>query len=325
MGATFFDVLCAIYRRKGLTVVEPVVNKKPVDRLVDGFDFYLRQERRVAAVTAERYTAMIRDWLGERSVKDPSALTKLTTADIVVDIQRRAQIQARKTVKLFISALRSFLHYARYRGYILQYLEDGIPPLADWSKRAIPRAISRQHIRQVLTHCDRRRGIGRRDYAILLLFARLGLRAGEVTSLTLDDIDWNVGCLQVRGKGSAGQLPLPPEVGRAIADYLQRGRPRSTCRKVFLRGRAPATGFKTSAAVVGVVARALKRAGIASPSNGSHQFRHALASELLRQGASLGEIGELLRHRNVQTTTIYAKVDLPALRTLAQPWMGGQS
>jgi site-specific recombinase XerD len=234
-------------------------------------------------------------------------------------------MHARKTVKLFISALRSFLRYARYRGYILQYLEDGILPLADWSKRAIPRAISRQHIRQVLTHCDRRRGIGRRDYAILLLFARLGLRAGEVTSLTLDDIDWNVGSLQVRGKGSAGQLPLPKDVGQAIADYLQRGRPRSTCREVFLRSRAPAIGFKTSVAVVGVVARALRRAGIASPSKGSHQFRHALASELLRHGASLGEIGELLRHRNVQTTTIYAKVDLPALRTLAQPWMGGRS
>ena len=323
-GSTFFDVLCAIYRRKGLTVVEPVADKTPVDRLVEGFDLYLRQERRLGARTAARYAILVRDWLRERAGRGPVTLSKLTSADVVTAIQRRAQTQARKTVKLFMSALRSFFRYARYRGYIRRVLEDGMPPLADWSKRAVPRTISRQQIQRLLTHCDRRRAIGRRDYAILLLFARLGLRACEVTSLTLDDIDWNVGCLQVQGKGSAGELPLPPDVGRAIATYLRRGRPRSRCRRVFLRHRAPAIGFKTSAAVDTVVARAFKRAGIASPSKGSHQFRHALASELLRRGASLGEIGDLLRHRNIQTTTIYAKVDLPALKTLAQPWFGGR-
>jgi integrase len=157
-----------------------------------------------------------------------------------------------------------------------------------------------------------------------LLLARLGLRAGEVAFLKLEDIDWEAGCLNVRGKGGyRSALPLPVEVGEAIATYLQTGRPASSSRFVFLRAKAPIQGFKSQIAVLSVVRHALARAGIDSPRKGAHQFRHALACEMLRQGASLPEIGQILRHRSPQTTAIYAKVDLASLRTLALPWPGG--
>jgi site-specific recombinase XerD len=166
--------------------------------------------------------------------------------------------------------------------------------------------------------------MGRRDYAILLLLARLGLRSSEVAFLELDDIDWNVGQLSVRGKsGRRSELPLPPEVGKAIAAYLRRGRPDSASRRVFLRAKAPVRGFQGASGVGSIVRHSLKRAGVNAPTHGAHQFRHGLATEMLRQGASLSEIGELLGHRHPQTTKIYAKVDINALRTLALPWPGG--
>ena len=159
--------------------------------------------------------------------------------------------------------------------------------------------------------------------AILLLLARLGLRAGEVVALTLDDIDWSAGHFTLRGKGGRwAQLPLPLEVGEAIADYLQNGRPRSASRRLFICQRAPHRGFADSSGISTLVKRALARAGIDSPRKGAHLFRHTLATEMLRRGASLTEIGELLRHQHPSTTTVYAKVNLPALRRMAQPWPG---
>jgi len=177
----------------------------------------------------------------------------------------------------------------------------------------------------LLRSIDRRTAIGRRDYAILLLLARLGLRAGEVAFLELEDIDWDAGQLSVRGKrDQRTALPLPADVGAAIAAYLRYGRPRGTAsRRVFLRSKAPIRGFLSQCAIGSIIRHALQRTGIQAPTTGAHQFRHALATQMLRHGASLAEIGEVLRHRNTQTTTIYAKVDLTALRTLALPWPGG--
>ena len=189
---------------------------------------------------------------------------------------------------------------------------------------SIPRAIPADTVRQLLDSVDRRTAMGCRDYAILLLLARLGLRAGEVASLDLDNIDWEAGCLSVRGKsGRQTQLPLLPEVGEAIVAYLQHGRPRSTSRHVFLRADAPIRGFIGPSAIACIVRRAIKRAGINTPTKGAHQFRHGLATEMLRHGASLTEIGEVLGHRSPETTKIYTKVDLEALRPLALPWPGG--
>jgi site-specific recombinase XerD len=166
--------------------------------------------------------------------------------------------------------------------------------------------------------------MGRRDYAIVLLLARLGLRANEVSGLELEDINWKDGQVRVRGKrGHETVLPLSADVGAAIAAYLRHGRPASTSRRVFLRSKAPIWGFLGQCAIGSIIRHRLHRAGIAAPTTGAHQFRHALAKRMLRRGASLTEIGEILRHRSPQTTMVYAKVDLPALRTLALPWPGG--
>jgi site-specific recombinase XerD len=203
-------------------------------------------------------------------------------------------------------------------------LAAAVPVVANWSMTSLPRAIAADQVRQLLASINRRTEIGRRDYAILLLLARLGLRSGEVAFLELDDIDWNIGQLSVRGKGGQRtELPLSAEVGRAIAAYLRRGRPASASRRVFLRAKAPIRGFRDASGVGSIVRHSLKRAGINAPTQGAHQFRHGLATEMLRQGASLSEIGDVLGHRHPQTTLIYTKVDLSALRTLALPWPGG--
>ena len=189
---------------------------------------------------------------------------------------------------------------------------------------SIPRAIPADHVRQLLAGVSRRTAMGRRDYAILLLLARLGLRSSEVVGLELRDLDWNGGRLSVRGKGGQRTaLPLPADVGAAIVAYLRHGRPRSPSRRVFLRARAPIRGFLGQSAVGSLVRHTLERAGVEAPTKGAHQFRHALATQMLRHGASLTEIGAVLRHHSPETTKIYTKVDVDALRTLAWPWPGG--
>ena len=177
---------------------------------------------------------------------------------------------------------------------------------------------------RVLKCCDRKTSVGRRNYTILLLLARLGLRAGEVVVLNLGDIDWSTGQITIRGKGGrSAQLPLPPDVGEALASYLRDDRPRCATRRVFVRHRAPLAGFANSSTISSIVRRALKHAGIQSAHTGAHVLRHSLATSLLRQGGSLDEIGELLRHQSPNTTAIYAKVDVAALQTLALAWPGG--
>jgi site-specific recombinase XerD len=188
----------------------------------------------------------------------------------------------------------------------------------------VPKFLPVEQIQRVLNCSDRKTAIGKRNYAILLLLARLGLRAGEVVALTLDDIDWEAGLISVRGKGKrVAQMPLPVEAGAAIADYLRQARPDCSSRRVFIRQNAPLVGFANSIAICSLVDRALERAGVESSYRGSHLFRHSLATEMLKQGASLSEIGDLLRHRRPDTTTIYAKVDLVSLRSIALPWPGG--
>ena len=270
------------------------------------------------------YVPFIGKFLKDRFGDGPLALSQLCASDVARFVQRQASHLQRKRAKLLTTALRSFLRYARYLGKTKLDLAAAVPAVADWSMSSIPRAIAAEQVRQLLASIDRRTAMGCRDYAILLLLARLGLRSGEVASLELDNIDWNAGQLSVRGKsGQRSELPLPAEVGEAIAAYLRRGRPQSTSRRVFLRAKAPIRGFRGASGVGSIVRHRLQRAGLDAPTHGAHQFRHGLATQMLRQGASLDEIGEVLGHHNPQTTTIYTKVDLDALRTLALPWPGG--
>lgn len=199
-----------------------------------------------------------------------------------------------------------------------------IPSVATWSLATTPKSLPAGTVQRVLEQQNRTTPLGRRNYAILLLLARLGLRAGEVVRLNLEDIDWENGVIRIRRKGGRWTpLPLLNDVGEALATYLHFGRPQSCCRRVFLRHRAPVSGFAHTITVSSIVRRLLIRTGVDSARTGAHLLRHSLAVDLLRKGASLDEIGDVLGHRSQNTTAIYAKVDLAALRPLALAWPGG--
>ena len=318
--------LVEFLRRDGVVPGERLALPEPssVDHCVHAYEVYLREERALAAATIVYYVQFARDFLKHRFGAKAAKLSCLSADDVVRFVRHQAPRLHRKRAKLMTTALRSFLRYARYCGEVDVDLAAAVPVVPNWSMVSIPRAIAPQQVHQLLTSIDRCTATGRRDYAIVLLLARLGLRSGEVASLKLDDIDWKAGLLSVHGKsGYRNELPLPADVGKAIAVYLKRDRPHSTSRCVFLRARAPAHAFQGGGAITSIVRHRLQHSGVDAPTFGAHQFRHGLATEMLRRGASLGEIGDLLGHRHPQTTMIYAKVDLEALRKLAPPWPGG--
>ena len=313
-------------RRRGVVPVEkiPPPRLTPAEQAVNEFERYLRNERTLAEATVVNYVPFVCKFLVDRFGDGPVRLSRLCAGDVVRFVQRQVPRLHLNRAKLLTTALRSFLHYVRYRGQVTCDLAAAVPTAASWSRPSIPRAISADAVRRLLASVNRRTAMGRRDYAILLLLARLGLRAGEIVRLELEDIDWNVGSLRVHGKRDQHtDLPLPADVGAAITAYLRHGRPRSSSRHVFLRTTAPICGFRDHRAIAALVQRSLARASIEAPTQGAHQFRHALATEMLHHGASLAEIGEVLRHRRPQTTKIYTKVDLDSLRILALPWPGG--
>jgi integrase/recombinase XerD len=218
------------------------------------------------------------------------------------------------------SALRSFLRFLHVEGLVVAPVAQAVPAVANRRGCGLPRALPPATVAKLLASCDRRTRLGRRDYAMLMLLARLGLRAGEVASMSLDDLGWRAGELIVHGKGGRDdRLPLPCDVGAALAAWL-RSRPRVTIRAVFLRATAP-TGAITPAGVTWAVYNACDRSGI--PRAGAHRLRHSLASQMLAAGSSLAEVGQVLRHARVATTAIYAKVDHRALDALVLPWPGG--
>ena len=324
--AAAFRHLIDFLRDEDLIPVEKVSvpDSTAVDRYTQAYAQHLREAQALAEATILNYTPFIHRFLKACFGDGPVDLSHLCARDVVQFVQHQALRLHRKRAKLMTSALRSFLKYARYRGEVVLDLAAAVPVVANWSMPSIPRAISTDQVDRLLVSIDQRTAIGRRDYAILLLFARLGLRLSEVAFLELDDINWNTGTLNVRGKGgSHNAFPLTVEAGHAIAAYLRDGRPHNNSRRVFLRARAPICGFRSASGVGSIVRHSLKRAGIKAPTYGAHQFRHGLATEMLRQGASIEEIGDVLGHRHPQTTMIYIKVDLDALRTLALPWPGG--
>lgn len=221
----------------------------------------------------------------------------------------------------FVSGLRAFLRFCFLNDLLAVDLSQAALVVRGRRVSSLPRGISRADARALLDSCDRRRALGRRDYALIILLLRLGLRRGEVAALTLDDIDWRAGEVVIHGKGGRDErLPLPADVGAAIGAYLRRGRPASDRREVFLRARAPYAPI-ASGTVASTVRRACRRAGI--PEVGSHRLRHTTACEMVQAGAPIVEIGQVLRHRSLQSTAIYARVDIEQLRQLAAPWPGG--
>lgn len=304
------------------------VRTAPADVLLSGFEQFLLRDRGLAAGTTGGYRARVRDFLVDRFGNEHVDLGALRATDIIGFMQRQPRHARPHALKHVVTALRAFLRWGQYLGEIDAALIQAVPAVASWSVTPpLPRAISVDHARSAIDSCDSGTAVGRRDRAVLLMLARLGLRGGEVITLMLDDIDWDAGRLRVRGKnGRECLMPLPADVGEAIAEYLRSGRPTSTDRHLFLRARAPLRGLLHGSDGIGSIVRnALERGGIDAPHKGAHQFRHALAVRMLQGGASLPEIGEVLRHRDPVSTSIYAKVDIAALRPLALAWPGSAS
>jgi len=294
------------------------------DDLAARYEQHLQAQQGLAATTIKRYRTIARRFLHERFGCGVVNLGTLRAGDMIAFMQLRAKCLKPPALKCVATAMRSFLRYAQYRGEVPTALAAAVPTVAAWTTTpAVPKAISPEHAQRAIDSCDLNTAVGLRDRAVLLLLARLGLRAHEVIALQLEDCDWDSGHLRLRSKNRREQLlPMPIDVGAAIAAYLQRGRPMSKDRHLFLLSRAPIRGLRQGA--IGTIVRyALQRAQVDAPHRGSHQFRHALAVRMLQGGASLREIGEVLRHQSPQSTSIYARVDIDALRSLAMPWPGG--
>jgi site-specific recombinase XerD len=298
----------------------------PDQVLEDDFKEYLVTERGLAVRTVEHYTEAAHAFLAACPRKEGRVWSALTAGDVLTFVRRRAETRIPGHMQQLCTGLRAFLRYLRFRGEIQSDLAASVPRIAHWRLATLPKSLSSAQVQQVLAHCNRKTVVGRRDYAVLMLLARLGLRASEIRCLTLDDIDWNNGQLTIRSKGSGPQaMPLPTDVGEALAAYLADGRPAAKSRVVFVRLVAPHIPLADGGTMATLTARAMRRAGVDTPCKGAHVFRHTLATQMLRNGASLREIGQVLRHRDEDTTRIYAKVDLTRLRTLALSWPGGAS
>lgn len=285
------------------------------------FERYLFQERGLAAATICNYLRVSRTFLTMHSNEDIFDPQQLNSSDVIRFVQRVAKSQPPRTAKFTITGLRAFLRFLYVQGRTVTNLTSSVPTIPHWKVTAIPKSLKVHEVESLVRSCDQTTMVGKRDYAVLCLLARLGLRAGEVAAMTLDDLDWRAGELTVRGKGKTRErLPLLAEVGQALAAYLREARPSCATRHLFVTARAPFHEFAGPTTVCRIVEQALKRAGLNPPQRGAHLLRHSLATTLLQRGASLQEIGDVLRHRHPATTQIYAKVDVAALQTLAQPW-----
>jgi len=307
-----------------LSAFVPEIKVSEIQRIENNFAQYLLQERGLSQATIDNYLPTIRRFLTERFHKRKIVFEKLCARDISKFVLRYAHTISPGRAQTMVNALRSFFRFLHQRGEIAIDLAAAVPTVAKWQFSEIPKFLQPEQVKHLLESCNRSTGTGKRNYAILLLLSRLGLRAGEIVHMELDDILWEAGELIVKGKSSREEkLPLPHDVGQAIATYLRDIRPHCSSRRLFIRMVAPLRGFSSSVNVCTIVRDSLARAGINTDFKGAHLFRHTLATNMLRGGANIAEIGEILRHQNPNATEIYTKVDFDSLRTIAQPWPGG--
>lgn len=290
-----------------------------VEELLGRYRDYLVGERGLTSGTARGYVDFVRPFVVTRLRGDVLHLAGITAADVTGFVLSACPGRAVGSAKLTVCALRSLLRWLHVTGQVLTSLVAAVPSVAGWRLSNLPRGLEPSQLRRLLAACDRRTGTGRRDYAVLLLLSRLGLRAGEVARLGLDDIDWRRGEITVNGKGSrVERLPLPADVGAAITAYLRRGRPDTADgRSVFVRVHAPHRPLTTGGITMIVRDRA-ESCGLGKIH--AHRLRHTAATAMLRAGSPLAEVGQVLRHRSALSTAIYAKVDRDALAVLARPW-----
>lgn len=312
--------LLDLLRGLGVTAAEePAPVGSPREVLLASFERYLLAERGLASGTVVGYLARVRRFLD--GLPSSGELAGLTAAEVTQAVLRESRAVSVSAAQNFVCALRSFLRFCFIEGLLEADLSQAALPVTGRRRSSLPKGIGRADAEALLGACDRRQALGRRDYALIILLLRLGLRRGEVARLRLEDIDWRAGDLVVRGKGAReDRLPLAADVGEAIASYLRRGRHASDRRELFLQARAPYEPI-ASGTVASTVRRACRRAGI--PEVGSHRLRHTTACEMVSAGVPLQRIGQVLRHRSLQSTAIYARVDLDRLRLLAQPWPQG--
>ena len=306
---------------RGVGVVPPVrriTQRTGFDRLLDRYREYLADERGLSGGVVRWYCILAGRFLEGRPRH--AHLRRLTAGEVREFLGKEARGFSPSHARCIASALRSLVRFLHADGRIPASLVGAVPSVSGWRGASLPQALTPGAVRGVLRSCDRRTLIGRRDFAVMMLLVRLGLRAGEVVGLELEALDWRQGEVVVHGKGKTlARLPIPQDVGQALSAYLVR-RPRVDSRALFLRSRAPLQRL-TQPAITHLVAQASKRAGLARV--GPHQLRHTSATEMLRRGATLAQIAQVLRHRSLTTTAIYAKVDRVALRELARPWPGG--
>ena len=286
--------------------------------LLAEFRTWLGQERGLSAMTVRCYSKQAKYFLA--AVGGPGAVSGLDAGTVTAFMVEHSRDRNGWSAKAMVTSLRALLRFAHVTGRTAVPLAGAVPAVASWRLAALPRGLSQAEIGRLLAGCDRETAAGLRDYAVLSLLARLGLRGAEAAGLRLGDIDWRAGEIAVCGKGSRiERLPLPAPAGEALVAWLTDGRPRCESRAVFVTVRRPYRPL-TPEAVRAIMGRACDRAGLQR--RGAHRLRHALATEMLRAGASLPEVGQVLRHRSQLSTSLYAKVDQDALRPLARPWPG---
>jgi site-specific recombinase XerD len=304
--------------------IPPALPKAPPNALehaLHEYTDYLVWERGLSQLTVSQYTHSIRVFLTERFDGRAVQLNALCQTDTNSHLQNRSATVCPNTLHGVTAALRSYFTFLHLRGDIQIDLASSVPVVACWRLSTVPKFLKPNEVQQLLDSCDQTTTKEQRDYTVMLLLARLGLRGGELVAMRLDDINWDAGEMLIRGKGQRhDRLPIPKDVGKALAAYLRNGRPRSMTRHVFVRLNAPHCGFASSSHISAIVHQAVNRAGLQPANKGAHLLRHSLATNMLQKGASLTEIGEVLRHRCPITTELYSKVDLSALRTLARPW-----
>jgi integrase/recombinase XerD len=312
---------------RGMGVVPmPETNtaERQMEVLLGGYRRYLVEERGLSASsTVPHYVDVAAVFFEHLLIRNPADLGGLAGSQVTDFILSESRRRSAGYTKSVATRLRCLLRYLHVAGLIPNALVTAVPSVASWQLTVLPQAIHAADVARLLKSCDRRRAIGRRDFAILNVLVRLGLRAGEVAALQLNDIDWRLGEVTVHGKGNReDRLPLPHDVGDAIVGWLQRGRPPDASQGVFTRVLAPHRAL-SARGISGVVREACRRAGL--PPVGSHRLRHTVATETLRAGGSLAEVGQLLRQRSAAATSIYARVDRLALSAVVQPWPGGAS
>ncbi len=307
-------------------IAKPTLVKREskFDYILRNYTGYLKNERGIATATIKSYVSAVERFLHRRFRRSEVLLENLHATDITSFVFAQTKSYSLRHVQLITTALRSFFRYLRFHGDIKVNLAAAVPTVADRSQAELPKYLSNGDINKLLHRCDQTKPVGVRDYALLLLMVRLGLRTREILKITLDDINWGSGVVTVYGKGGyQEQLPIPKDVGQAIAMYLKKVRPKCDTRGLFVSTKAPVKELARSS-ICCIVRRACQRAELSPPHQGAHLLRHSLATRMLREGATMTEIAEILRHRSPATTEIYAKVDLKSLSELAVPWLGGK-